>query len=85
MLSQDPMLVVGDNEPYDGALRGDTLYRHAIVNGYAHVLIEIRQDLIGDDAGAHAWAQRLQPILEAINAMPDMHVVKHFGSRCGPV
>lgn len=85
MLSQDPMLVVGDNEPYDGALRGDTLYRHAIVNGYAHVLIEIRQDLIGDVAGAQDWAQRLQPILEAINAMPDMHLVKHFGSRCGPV
>jgi predicted N-formylglutamate amidohydrolase len=85
MLSQDPMLVVGDNEPYDGALRGDTLYRHAIVNGYAHVLLEIRQDLIADHKGAQAWAQRLQPILEAINAMPDMHVVKQYGSRSGPV
>ena len=52
MLAADPTLVVGDNEPYDGALRGDTMYRHAIVNGFAHALIEIRQDLIADEAGA---------------------------------
>ena len=48
-------LVVGDNEPYDGALRGDTMYRHCIVNGYAHALLEIRQDLIADAAGQQAW------------------------------
>ena len=47
-----PTLTVGDNEPYDGALRGDTMFRHAIVNGFAHALIEIRQDLIADEAGA---------------------------------
>ena len=84
MLSADPALIVGDNEPYDGALRGDTMFRHAIVNGYAHALLEIRQDLIGDPHGQQAWADRLAPILEAINAMPDMHVVKQFGSRTGP-
>lgn len=85
LLSADANLVVGDNEPYDGALRGDTMYRHAIVNGYAHALLEIRQDLIGEGAGQAAWAERLVPILEAINAMPDMHVVKQHGSRTGPV
>ncbi|MDQ2634355.1 MAG: N-formylglutamate amidohydrolase, partial [Pseudomonadota bacterium] len=42
MLAEDPLLTVGDNEPYDGALRGDTMYRHAIVNGFAHALVEIR-------------------------------------------
>jgi predicted N-formylglutamate amidohydrolase len=85
MLGAQADLVVGDNEPYDGALRGDTMYRHAIVNGYAHALIEIRQDLIADPAGASAWAARLAPLVEAINAMPDMHVVKQFGSRTGPL
>ncbi len=85
MLSADPALVVGDNEPYDGALRGDTMYRHAIVNGFAHVLVEIRQDLIGSDAGADRWAERLAPIVDAINARPDMHEVKIFGSRTGPL
>ncbi len=27
------------------------MFKHAIVNGFAHALIEIRQDLIADDAG----------------------------------
>jgi predicted N-formylglutamate amidohydrolase len=85
MLSADPALVVGDNEPYDGALRGDTLFRHAIVNGFAHALVEIRQDLIRDAEGQRAWAGRLAPMLEAVNARPDMHEVKFFGSRTGPL
>lgn len=85
MLAADPALTVGDNEPYDGALRGDTMFRHAIVNGYAHALIEIRQDLIATLEGADEWARRLAPILEAINAMPDMHEVKQYGSRTGPI
>ena len=66
-LARDPLLVVGDNEPYDGALRGDTMYRHAIVNGFAHALIEIRQDLIAHESGAEDWAGRLAPIVDAIN------------------
>jgi predicted N-formylglutamate amidohydrolase len=85
MLAEDPLLVVGDNEPYDGALRGDTMYRHAIVNGFAHALIEIRQDLIADESGAGEWAKRLAPIVDAINRRPDIHEVKQYGSRTGPV
>ncbi|ANN56496.1 N-formylglutamate amidohydrolase [Mesorhizobium loti NZP2037] len=85
MLAQDKNLIVGDNEPYDGALRGDTMFRHAIVNGYAHALIEIRQDLIADQQGALAWAERLAPIVDAIDSRPDIHAVKIFGSRTGPL
>ena len=85
MLAEDPQIVVGDNEPYDGALRGDTMYSHAIVNGFAHALLEIRQDLIADDAGADAWAARLAPIVDAINRRPDIHVVRQYDSRTGPL
>lgn len=85
MLREDPAMEVGDNEPYDGALRGDTMFRHAIVKGYPHVLIEIRQDLIADATGVTEWAARLAPILEAINAMDDIQVIRQFGSRTGPV
>jgi predicted N-formylglutamate amidohydrolase len=84
-LAADKSLVVGDNEPYDGALRGDTMFRHAIVHGFAHALIEIRQDLIADQAGALAWAGRLAPIVDAINRRPDIHEVRMVGSRTGPV
>jgi predicted N-formylglutamate amidohydrolase len=84
MLAADPLTVVGDNEPYDGALRGDTMFKHAIVNGFAHALIEIRQDLIADLSGAEEWATRLAPIIDAINRRPDIHEVRIFGSRTGP-
>lgn len=85
MLAEDVSLTVGDNEPYDGALRGDTMFKHCIVPGIAHALIEIRQDLIRDDAGAAAWAERLAPMLDDINRRPDIHEYRQFGSRTGPV
>lgn len=85
MLASEPGMVIGDNDPYDGALRGDTMFRHAIVNGYAHALLEIRQDLITDEEGAAEWARRVAPILERINALPDIHVVRQYGSRTGPL
>jgi predicted N-formylglutamate amidohydrolase len=57
--------VVGDNEPYSGALENDTLNRHGAKNGLPHVLIEIRQDLVGNDGAAIAFAGRLRPLLAA--------------------
>jgi predicted N-formylglutamate amidohydrolase len=77
-------LLVGDNEPYDGALRGDTLYQHCMVTGIPHTLLEVRQDLIGDDAGIAEWAERLAPIFAAMNADPALHEYKVFPSRTGP-
>ena len=48
MLRAEPGMIVGDNEPYDGALHGDTLHEICTRQGIAHVLIEVRQDLILD-------------------------------------
>jgi predicted N-formylglutamate amidohydrolase len=62
---------VGDNEPYSGALEGDTLHTHGTLRNLPHVLIEMRQDLIASDAQAQAFALRLKPILDA--ALSDMH------------
>jgi len=64
---------VGDNEPYTGALEGDTLYQHATLRGLPHALIEIRQDLIDTDAAAQAFAWRLKPIVDA--ALADMAAI----------
>src|SRR3546814_12001401 len=55
-------ILVGDNEPYDGALRGDTMYRHCMTTGTPPALLEVRQDLIAAEAGIEAWAVRLAPI-----------------------
>ncbi|HWG04226.1 MAG TPA: N-formylglutamate amidohydrolase [Beijerinckiaceae bacterium] len=74
-------LSVGDNEPYDGALIGDTLYEHATQRGLAHILIEIRQDLVGDTAGVTAWAERLARHLAPVLASPDTHMIRRYASR----
>lgn len=74
-------VVVGDNEPYDGALKGDTMYRHCMSKGIPHVLLEVRQDLLADDAGIGLWADRLEPIFAALNSDANLHAIEHFPSR----
>ncbi len=69
-LGRETDFVTGDNEPYDGELENDCLYRHATMNGFPHVLIEVRQDLIADAAGVAMIAARLEPVLrDALAAM----------------
>ena len=51
-----PDIEVGDNVPYSGQLKGDTLYRHGTMRGLAHALIEVRQDLILGPEGQAEWA-----------------------------
>jgi predicted N-formylglutamate amidohydrolase len=80
-LRADPELIVGDNEPYAGALRNDTMYQHATTRGLAHALIEIRQDLIADDAGVAHWTARLADILARLNRDPSIHRVERYGSK----
>lgn len=65
-------VVVGDNEPYTGRLRGGALYRHGTRNGLAHALIEVRQDLIRDAAGQAAWAERLSRVIRDVMADPEV-------------
>ncbi len=67
-LAQDPQLVVGDNEPYSGGLAGDTMDRHATAKGLPDALIEIRQDLIADQAGIDEWVDRLAGLLPPVLA-----------------
>jgi len=76
-------LVVGDNEPYDGALLGDTINVHATVRGLANLLIEVRQDLVAQERDAIAWAKRLERRLRPVLARPDAHMIEHHASRAG--
>jgi predicted N-formylglutamate amidohydrolase len=63
-LRQDPALVVGDNEPYRIDVAEDyTVPVHGDARGNPAALIEVRQDLLGDERGIATWARRLAPIL----------------------
>lgn len=72
---------VGDNEPYDGALAGDTVDAVATSRGLANALIEIRQDLIAERTGAIAWAERIARHLRPILVDPAARAQADFGSR----
>jgi predicted N-formylglutamate amidohydrolase len=72
---------VGDNEPYDGALAGDTIDEIATARGLTNALIEIRQDLIAEKTGAIAWAERLGRILRPIIAHRRSREPADLGSR----
>ena len=59
-LRREPGLIVADNEPY--FVSDDTDYTvpvHGEARGLAHVEIEVRQDLVTQQAGQAQWADRL--------------------------
>jgi len=67
LLREEPELVVGDNEPY--AVSDETDYTipvHGEARGLMNSGIEIRQDLIADEAGQRQWAERLARVLGEI-------------------
>ena len=66
-LRRDPTLVVGDNEPY--AMNGidHTVPRHAYPD-LPYLEIEVRQDLLADDAGVALWTGRVAGALASVLA-----------------
>lgn len=70
LLRAEADLVVGDNEPY--AVSDETDYTipvHGEARGLMNSGIEIRQDLIADQAGQKQWADRLTRILDEIKTI----------------
>jgi predicted N-formylglutamate amidohydrolase len=64
-------IVTGENEPYAGALEGDSMTRHGFDRGLPHAIVEIRQDLLDDEAGIAAWAGRFSRILTGLAVEQD--------------
>lgn len=66
-------LIVGDNEPYSG-FEGLTHTNdiHALIRGYPHVELEIRQDVIADAAGQAAYATLIGDALAPLLAEPEL-------------
>jgi predicted N-formylglutamate amidohydrolase len=67
LLAEEPELCIGRNEPYNVDIEMDyTVPVHCEGRGLPYVEIEIRQDLISDDAGQQEWAERLARILPRV-------------------
>jgi len=82
-LHAEPGIVAGENEPYSGRLKGDSMYEHGTCRGLPHALIEIRQDLIRDAAGQQEWAERLTRIIRRIletRRASGLHRIHYYGS-----
>ena len=66
ILRREAGLVIGDNEPYFVSDETDyTIPHHGEARGLAHVEIELRQDLVSENAGQTEWAQRITRALSA--------------------
>ena len=78
-------IVVGENEPYDGKLAGDSMWQHGTRRGLAHTILEVRQDLIASPEGQRAWGARIAAAVQTVFARADlweaMHQVQYFGSH----
>jgi predicted N-formylglutamate amidohydrolase len=60
MLRRESNLVIADNEPYFVSDETDyTIPHHAEARALPHVEIEIRQDLVREEAGQLEWAARI--------------------------
>jgi predicted N-formylglutamate amidohydrolase len=64
LLRQEPDLVVGDNEPYRASAATDyAIIEYGERRGAPYVELEVRQDLVADEAGQLLWAERLARLL----------------------
>jgi predicted N-formylglutamate amidohydrolase len=65
MLRRERHLIIADNEPYFVSDETDyTIPYHAEARSLPHVEIEIRQDLVSDEAGQAEWAARIARVLQ---------------------
>ena len=65
MLRREPGLNFADNEPYFVSDETDyTIPHHGEARGLPHVEIEVRQDLVSDEAGQSEWARRITRALK---------------------
>ena len=78
LLHREDGLVVGDNEPYSVTDASDyTIPVHGEQRDLHHVAIEIRQDLITDDAGQRTWAALFARLLPpAYQQLTSLQVAK---------
>jgi len=65
MLRREQHLIIADNQPYFVSDETDyTIPHHAEARLLPHVELEIRQDLVADEAGQAEWGERIARVLK---------------------
>lgn len=66
LLKQEKDLVIGDNEPYAASTATDyAIVEYGERRGAPYVELEVRQDLVADEAGQALWGERLARLLRS--------------------
>ncbi|GHF20027.1 N-formylglutamate amidohydrolase [Kordiimonas sediminis] len=78
LLERETDLVIGDNEPYSGQDLYYTMQRHGADHGLPQATIEIRQDLLSNDAQITEWSALMADLLDECMAREDIVQIKHY-------
>lgn len=63
-------LSVGDNQPYSGTLLNNSMNMHGEARAIPYLTLEIRQDLLADEAGIAHWARLVANMMHEIMPPP---------------
>ena len=66
-MAKSKRYIIGDNVPYKGELKDDTLYKHGLKKNILHTLIEVRNDLINTEIKVNKMSQFIVSSLNTIN------------------
>ena len=69
---------VGNNEPYSALEMAYTIDSHAGASGLTNCVIEIRQDLVSDQAGVERWAENLTEDLSDILKDTNLYEAREY-------
>ena len=78
LLERETDLIIGDNLPYSGADLYYTMQRHGADHGLPQTTLEIRQDLVDDEAKTTEWAALIADLLDECLSRKDLVQRKYY-------
>ncbi len=78
LLERETDLIIGDNLPYSGKDLYHTMQRHGADHGLPQTTLEIRQDLVDNDAKTTEWAALIADVLDECLSREDLVQRKYY-------
>ena len=74
------ILKIGDNKPYSGRLKNDTLFKHATSNGITACFNRTSSGFIKKKHDRLQWAKKIHNILKENEKSINSFSIKNYGS-----